>query len=118
MDKNKRLAELLGICWHERVQVKGGPLNRCECSCGKPDSIGSYRDHVNPDFTSDAGKVQLLRLMREHFKDKDYEFSQFLFSLDIHGTYPYLLKAFIDTYITDTTGKLRDACIKWLEKEA
>jgi len=60
-DKNRFVAEKLGLCWHEPVydddMVKS-------CSCGRPYLYASHPP--NPDFRSDAGAVQLLRLMMEY----------------------------------------------------
>lgn len=94
-DKNRFVAEKLGLCWHGIVAYAG----------------------YNPAFNSDAGAVQLLRLMEEH---KDYK--EFISSL-VESTYVYrgVLKVhhsiFIKDYIT-TPGKLLDAVWEWVRKEA
>jgi hypothetical protein len=56
---NRRICEKLGICWHEAVIYDG-------CSCGFSTLTfltAHLETHPNPDFFSDAGKVQLLREM-------------------------------------------------------
>ena len=56
---NKQLCGLLGICWHHFMEKE----YRCT-HCDAPDY------EKNPDFTSEAGRVQLLKLM---MKIKNYE---------------------------------------------
>jgi len=62
---NKELCQLLGICWHEHkcTKVDGG----FSWVCGKCRDVYPFEDGSllsNPDFTSDSGKIQLLREMR------------------------------------------------------
>jgi len=97
MDKNKELAELLGLCWHE--------CNYTVCDyCTE-----------NPDFTSDAGKVQLLRLMMERDDFEDFfDHIKGSFYNQIHLRKENMIPL---DYITDTTGKLRDACLEWLKEK-
>jgi hypothetical protein len=85
--KNRELAELLGLTWHE---VTDQTMLHDLCSCRDWDC-----KEINPDFTTDAGKVGLLRLME---KREDW---------------PKVIR--ID-YITNTTGKLRDAAIEFLKE--
>jgi hypothetical protein len=88
MDKNKELHELLGLCWDNTY--------RCE------------EDNDNPDYKSDFGKTQLLRLMWERVGTSTFwlktgdmmlENEVILIDLDL---------------ILDETGKLRDLAIEWL----
>jgi hypothetical protein len=66
-DKNKRACELLGICWHEYTYKANDFLY--ECSCGFKISVPCedvILEHVkssNPDFTTPAGRIQLLEIM-------------------------------------------------------
>ena len=67
-DLNKELCELLGIVWHE-MKIKIGDRVYNQCLCGFfADSSNDAKKHVkenNPDFTTDSGKVQLLREIRK-----------------------------------------------------
>ena len=68
---NKQLCGLLGICWHEfnskdskralaRSRIFGGSDRECKkCGIG----IESEKRKDNPDFTSEVGRVQLLKIM-------------------------------------------------------
>jgi hypothetical protein len=95
-DLNKRLCEKLGICWHEQVD---GQTLQCK-HCGNP-MLFPWQQH--PDFTTDAGKVMLLR---EMLKRKDWP--EFYRSLK--------WSVFVEDYILDTTGQLRDKCIDFLNR--
>ena len=117
MDKNQELCRLLGLPWHEHVSQKFmDDLNYSTCSCGNsfPSIVSLYNHlkHKNPDYTSDAGKVQLLREMR---KRKDWV----MFIGKICSTYrigrEYVLYI-LDDYILNTTGKLGDVVIEWLRR--
>lgn len=97
-EKNKRLAKLLGLEWHELTD------NGYCHTCGHHSCFV-----VNPDFTTDAGKVQLLR---EMMKQEGYDV--FIIengSISKHGRH---LDCILVDLITDTTGKFRDACLEWL----
>ena len=104
MDKNKELAELLGICWHE---VSGTyPLdpegtmccNTCECY------VDNINLHSNPDFSTPEGIVSLLGIMHQR---GDWD----TFHLKLYWS------TFVDNYILDTTGKLRDKAIEFLKSQ-
>jgi hypothetical protein len=106
MDKNRELAELLGLCWHEHHEswrYKKG-MSRCwKCSS---------QEH-NPDYSTDSGKVELLRLM---MKREDWD----EFCASVFGKRFYvkcLMSDVIKYYITDTTGRLAQAALEWLRKE-
>jgi hypothetical protein len=99
MDKNRELCELLGICWHEPIATPDGESIRC--ICGKIHWWRGYPDH--PDFTTDAGKVMLLREMR---KQEDWK----KFYNSLHWS------TFAEDYILDTTGLLRDKAIAFLKE--
>jgi len=87
MDKNKQLCELLGIQWYDLA----GP--------------GVYD---NPDFTTDAGKVRLLRILRNG--DDWHKFAKFCGFDEIQAN-----SLFRIDYILDTTGLLRDKTITFLK---
>ena len=95
---NKRACELLRICWHS---IDLGEDVFCQ-KCG--DYFVS-----NPDFTSDSGKVELLRLMR-----KRTDFDDFLRSLTGGICGPE--REILATYIIDTTGLLLKAAVEFLEE--
>ena len=93
MDKNRELCELLGI----------PPIQ---------DYLGRT---VYFDFTTDAGKIMLLREMQK--RKGWYEFCR-LVGVPEHKyrngeISTYLVEA---RYILDTTGQLRDKCIDFLNR--
>ena len=112
---NRELAELLGLRWYEATD---GIDPKDDWKFIGDDSMAATMWGVldNPDFTTDSGKIELLRLMMKQCKS-EYDFAQFLFGLEIHGTYALLLRAFIETYMTDTTGRLAQAAVEFLRKE-
>jgi hypothetical protein len=77
---NKELCGLLGICWHEfnskdskralaRSRIFGGSGRECKkCGIG----IESEKRKDNPDFTSEVGRVQLLKLMADRDDYDDF----------------------------------------------
>jgi hypothetical protein len=83
MDKNRELAELLGLCWHE------------------------YDQWSNTDFTTDPGKIELLRLMMERNEDSDF----LKFATENQQTYALYV---LQDLIVDTTGRLAQAALEWL----
>ncbi len=99
-EKNREVAEWLGICWH----IPNYETGRCvKCDIGLAIIMGTtFCGIKNLDFTTDAGKVQLLReiMNRDTWQ---------LFRYDI------LLRddRVIIGYITDTTGKLLDAVLEF-----
>jgi len=83
-DINRELAELLGMF------------------------VGEYKLSTPniPDFTTDSGKIELLRLMM-----KRDDWPKFAHYVGTHnGAFPLDL-------ITDTTGLLAQAAVEWLRKE-
>ncbi|MDD5053461.1 MAG: hypothetical protein PHO27_12070 [Sulfuricurvum sp.] len=77
MDKNKQIAELLGV--------------------------GCYID-----YTSDVGKIAILREMRRHSKELLWKFLAKL------GSQLYYVPIY---YLLDDTGELRDEAIEYLVDE-
>ena len=103
-DKNRFVAEKLGLCWHRAVpDLRIGLPTRVSifCPCGK---CGSDED--NPDFSTDAGAVQLLRLMMER-PDCDRLLRH------ITGGIASPERMILAVTIT-TRGKLLDAVAEWL----
>jgi hypothetical protein len=100
-EMNREMCEHLGIPRHEH-------LTEDECNCGKifwGDPVDSAVDnHIkesNPDFTSDFGKIRLLREMERTLTPA--KFTDFLYFLGATLSY------FIRYNITDETpeGKVR-----------
>jgi len=111
---NKELCGLLGICWHEfnskdskralaRSRIFGGSGRECKkCGIG----IESEKRKDNPDFTSEVGRVQLLKLMadrddyddfigfinRWHWIDTE---EAFYFMLDDNGAFAMAARDFL-----------------------
>jgi len=103
---------LLGICWHvprKEIFIKNDKMECGKCcqwlkirpAKDEYQLTGGY-EFVNPDFTTPSGIVQLLGIMRER---KDWK----EFYLKLYWS------TFVDNYILDTTGKLRDAAINFLK---
>jgi hypothetical protein len=110
IDKNRFVAEKLGMC---RLNV-GSLDDEGICTrCGMPCEC-----HHNPDFSTDAGTVQLLRLM---MKSKDWpDFCNKIgYRFSIGGTYHkesgYIptWKELIPIYYITTPGALLDAVAAW-----
>ena len=102
MDKNKRICQILGIEWHEELDPDG------YCSCGQYHTVTNPVP-VNPNFTTDAGKVQLLREIRKLPNHKE-----FLYFLTRKSTMVIEeINNILRDYIEDTTGKLLDAFLEW-----
>jgi hypothetical protein len=108
---NKKICELLGICWHEVIEIKqrkrteGGKIyydERYECKkCGE-------RHPRNPDFTANA--AVLPKQLQDKVSAKEY--SQFIEHLLISIG----VLAFIDKYILNPR-LLCEAYIKWRGNE-
>ena len=95
---NKELCGLLGICWHEKDKDVG-IMNACVCGVQTYYNV-DFNHHLNcnPDFTSDAGKIRLLRELKN---TKDWYF--------------YVVKLIIEVYLLDETGKLAIAARDFLK---
>ncbi len=99
--KNQEIVEALGGCWHD--------YNGATESCRKCKEIfGATLYPVNPDFTSDAGKIQLLREMK---KIRPYAIAEFLYQIDTEMD----AEDFILGYLTDPDNcVLRDKAWEFL----
>jgi hypothetical protein len=105
MDINRELAELLGVL-HEVVIDRDFP--NALCACG---ATGCLK--ITPDFTSDPGKIELLRLMM-----KREDWSKFLFTINkIAGITVWGQNFIFVRYITDTTGLLAQVAVEFLRRE-
>ncbi len=109
MNINKELAELLGIVWHDTVSTYPlDPKDTKYCETCQ-EYIGESRKHDNPDFTSDSGKIALLR---EMMKREDVD--DFLRSITGGITSPE--RMIFAYYIIDNTGKLAIAARDFLKR--
>jgi len=98
VDKNRRFAELAGICWHKARDPIMSDVGGKVCGkCGE-------RFEDNPDYAADPREA--LRVMQVR---KDW--------LCFVRSIAYTAQGISDLLL-DTTGKLRDAAIKFLEAEA
>jgi len=100
---NKELCGLLGICWHEKIENLNDRSSMILCSCRKFSDWRKrdFDDHCkksNPNFTTDSGKVQLLKLLK---------------------CYPPEIATFygLVKYWTDNTGALAIAVRDFLRRE-
>lgn len=103
MTKNQFVAGKLGIAFHYPVGTKE---DLTKCSCGYVDYTENLDDHFsynNPDFSTNAGVVQLLRLMRNESRFTDEQWADFSPNITCGG-----VDQFIDSFIT-TPGALLDA---------
>ena len=107
---NRHVAEQLG--WHGPKLCSGCRITRDDALTNPNASCNHDKSH-NPDFSSKAGVVTLLELVMKHFGDDEYQKSQFLYGLDVHGTKPFILRDFI-TLIT-TPGALLDAVYSYFK---
>ena len=105
-DINKRLCELLGICWHEQIDDQ-----TLQCKhCGAP---MLFPWQQNPDFTSEKGRIDLLRRMENHPNGKLF-FAQLTYAGDN-------VEAIDDdgliqrSYILDDNGALARVALEFLE---
>ena len=108
MRLNRELCKKLGICWHEWVGRSSG----MECTkCG-----GRVAYHTslppNPDFTTDAGKVQLLREMEKREDWEEFQGSMCVGVLD-NRVWSW---GFPADLILDETGKLAQLALDWLKE--
>ena len=106
MNRDKDIVEKLGGCWHEfNIGVAGYHY----CIHCKVMSI--YDFIANPDFTSDAGKIQLLRMM-----SKREDWYLFVHKIGKYNSGHFYSDYVEIDYIIGQTGKLRDAAWKWLKE--
>lgn len=104
MDKDKYIAERLGLCWHDPVFTSMGS-NSIKHRCVRCHEIVPYVGY-NPDFSTPAGTVLLLGLMMK----RDDWGGDFGFQQIIGG--PEYDK--IDVSYITKPGTLRDAVYEFL----
>jgi len=117
---NKRAHELLGIRWHECIGFKSydGEISFEQlCSCGyhTPHDL-FFMQHIdakNKDFTSPAGRIELLEIMETHPKGRLF-FASLIYAgnyegIDDDGYVPR-------EYMTEPTA-LVEAIINFLEEK-
>jgi len=109
---NKELCGLLGIPWHEVVDEDADLMY---CSCGEMGGdINGFEVHcnrLNPDFTTEAGRVQLSKIM---WKRKDFD--KFLRE-QINGSYWLELEEYIERYVNDDNGAFAIAARDYLKQQ-
>ena len=111
---NKELCGLLGICWHREAITPSWDI---ECFCGyKTNKTRAFNCHTkksNPDFTSEAGRVQLLKLM---MKIKNYEdFGDLWFLFACWDDKENKVYAVPTKYLTDDNGAFAMAARDFLK---
>ena len=111
---NKRACELLKVARHEMLFRSEPCVCSCDYSCKTIQGMITHIKRTNPDFTTDSGKVELLRLMR---KREDWRaFICYLIHVaswnpeDWESSHHHLIET-----ITDTTGLLPKAAVEWME---
>ena len=106
MDQNKRFHTLAGLCLHEWIPC---PYTSSEWQCKECKQFFEAPLPSMPDYKADPREV--LKVMRER---EDYR--AFLRAkIDGLGFTDQWDKNILIDLILDTTGKLRDAAIKWME---
>ena len=113
---NREFQELIGgKCWHDLVPNDWPhnrllPIKHFKCTkCGI--YTNSCEADINPDYAADPRLV-----LREMMKREDWpDFSERLFWYIADKT--ELIKNFCEVFILDTTGKLRDAAIKFMKEK-
>jgi hypothetical protein len=104
-ERDKAIWEALGHCTHPRKDFGMDEEYHLICGLCK-EKIYDCRFDVWPDFSSDAGKVMLLREVK-----KLDNYPDFLHLLNYDYSW---IGSFIHGLITDETGKLRNAVYDWL----
>ena len=109
LNKNKRFAELVGICWCEPEYYEED-FDRCP-KCGVIYSAEREATE-HPDYAADP-RLVLEVMKRDDWKDfyKWASDHKRLLDYNSQGTVFVRLDVF-----RDLTGKLRDAAIEWMEK--
>jgi hypothetical protein len=118
-ERDKAICVALGIEWHESAEDSEKVFIHVICSCGRhfkcQDTLERHIDVSNPDFSTDSGKVMLLR---EVMKLEDwFEFSKIIGFWSV-GLRPLKTRHFFikSELITDTTGKFALEVYDWLVK--
>lgn len=106
-EKNKRLHEILGLHWHENIELEPCVI-ACNCDIGTryrcdPRTVG-INIHENINFYTDAGTVQLLRELEKQEWYNTFIYGEFYYKSDTPNN---LLNTLT------TTGLLADKVIEW-----
>jgi len=115
MNPNRKFHELVGLCWCE-PEYFDTDFDKCP-KCGAIYSRGREFTY-HPDYAADP------RLVLWAMEVKHPDFIETIFSIDeaeYHSYRPEKRRIVFDKFIghiLDTTGKLRDAAIKFMRKEA
>ncbi|MFZ2809440.1 MAG: hypothetical protein WAZ60_23905 [Desulfosalsimonadaceae bacterium] len=124
--KNRRVAEELGICWHEMKTVTDLSQDGwmwTTCSCGDKFSDNSIaKRHRNPDFSTDP--LALLRAMKERLKPEGWQsFIMFLWDKEANPcdfsvavTSVSSISRIIIVYLL-TPGALLNAVYEWIGRK-
>ena len=113
MDPNREFAERVGLCWHPAKSVSLDPNDRLFCGkCGQYVHQEQI-DSAVPDFVADPRLV-----LREMMKREDFPLfmARLMYMGDSVEGIDWDHNIDID-YILDTTGKLRDAAIKFMKEK-
>ena len=106
---NRRFAELVGMCWHERI-------DEMTCTCGlgfRTNAIYMHIQDSNPDFIANPTLV-----LKEMLKRKDWHNFLDIIGLPYWDEHDIKHSAIDAMFILDETeGLLVKAGIEWLEKE-
>ena len=116
MNVNRRLHEAFGHCWHESFVVVQPYIEYEQdriVKCVHCEKQGSQSDLSNPDYAADPRLVLREMMKREDWIDFFQWASDHKKMLDYNGRGSVFIKL---KYLLDTTGKLRDIAIEWLEK--
>ena len=109
-EKDKFICEKLGICWHEwKSDHASFTCIKCGYRCNS-----SETPPKNPDFTSEAGRVQLLKLIKPNKRYYHFCERYLIFSCWEHRKKIYAIP---EPLMTDDTGEFRDAVFEWLGGE-
>ena len=113
----REVCEKLGLHWHETVwkntkyRTAGGKsvMDKC-CVCVKC----GERHAVNPDFSTAAGRVQLLKIMVEH--GGWFDFLGYIYKVKPGEPTVYPNNVPVD-YLTDDSGSLLFAVRDWFRRQ-
>lgn len=114
-EKDRFICKKLGRCWHELIIDNNNPA-LCRCSCGATGALNAFylAGHVstnNPDFTSKAGRVELLKLIKEQGEEKYNIFITKNYGLSYQSAF------LLANHITNDNSLFRDTVFRWFGGE-
>jgi 50S ribosomal subunit-associated GTPase HflX len=119
-DINRELTELLGLCWHDYQEKSHEEWNVMVCQkCGIETNglEAQFQKYWNPNFTTDSGKIELLRLMMKRENADDcIQTQDFLETIGKSGILNIEDMVRVDL-ILDTTGLLAQTAVEFLRRE-